>query len=77
MEQNENLVIDVDRVIQKYNENNPDLKRMDRTILAEQLGVNKQVFTDWKSGKTPKIIHRLFKLMSIGKCKLDDFIVKV
>lgn len=72
---NENFIIDVDRVIQKYNEHNPELKQLSRKILAEKLEVNPQVFSDWKSGKTPKIIMKLFKLMEIGQCTLDDFVV--
>lgn len=72
---NENFIIDVDRVIQKYNEHNPELKQLSRKILADKLQVNPQVFSDWKSGKTPKIIMKLFKLMEIGQCTLDDFVV--
>ena len=72
---NKKMIIDVDRVIQKYNQHNPELKQLSRKILAEKLQVNPQVFSDWKSGKTPKIIMKLFKLMEIGKCKLDDFII--
>lgn len=78
MEQNaesqEQLIIDVDIVIDKYNEKNPKLKPMDRKSLAEKIGCNKQVFSDWKTGSTPKLIYRLFKLMEVGKCDINDFI---
>lgn len=70
------LIIDVDRVIDNYNDKNPELKRLDRKTLAKQLGVNPQVFSDWKSGKTPKLIGRLFQLKEIGKCNIEDFVVE-
>lgn len=72
----EQLIIDVDQVIEIYNKKNPKLKQMDRKTLANELGVNVQVFSDWKNGKTPKLIQRLFQLKDIGKCTIEDFIIK-
>jgi len=68
------LIIDVDIIINKYNADNPKLKPIDRTALAKKIGCNKQVFSDWKTGSTPKLIYRLFKLMEIGKCDIKDFV---
>lgn len=70
------LIIDVDRVIDNYNKKNPELKQLDRKALANELGVNPQVFSDWKNGKTPKLVERLFKLKEIGKCKIEDFVIE-
>jgi len=78
MEQNneENKIIDVDVVIKKYNEANPDLKRLDRSGLAKILKCNTQVFSDWKNGRTPKLIYRILKLMEIGKCDFNEIVIK-
>lgn len=76
MKQN-GLIIDVDSFIKNYNEKNPKLKQLTRTSLAKELGMNKQIFTDWKAGKTPKIIYRLFKMMEIGKCDINGIVTKI
>lgn len=72
----DNLVIDVDLVIKSYNEKNPDKKQIDRKQLAEMLDVNRQLFSDWKGGRTPKIIYMLLKLMEIGACKFEDLLTE-
>lgn len=76
MSKQDELIIDVDQVIENYNKKNPKLKKMDRKTLAKELGVNIQVFSDWKNGKTPKLIQRLFQLKKIGKCPIEKFIKK-
>lgn len=70
------FVIDVDKIIDNYNKNNPDKRRLDRKTLAEELGVNKQLFSDWKNARSPKWIGWLMKLIEIGDCKLEDFVKK-
>jgi hypothetical protein len=52
------------------------LKPLDRKTLAQLLSVNTQVFSDWKGGKTPKWVYHLFKMMEIGKCNFDKFIIQ-
>lgn len=69
-------IIDVDIIIDKYNKKNPDKRQLDRTSLAKMLGCNKQILSDWKNGKTPKLIYRLLTLMEIGKCGIKDFVVE-
>ena len=76
MANNKSFIIDVDQVIIIYNKKNPKLKQMNRKDLAEKLEVNPQIFSDWKNGKTPKLIYRILKLMEIGNCKIEDFVVK-
>lgn len=71
----ENKIIDVDVVIEKYNDENPEKKQLDRKGLAKILGCNTQVFSDWKNGRTPKLIYRILKLMEIGKCTFQDIVV--
>ena len=61
---NDEFIIDVDIVIDKYNAANPDLKQLTRADLAADLENNKQLFVDWKSGtKTPHIVKKLMRLM--------------
>lgn len=70
------MVIDVDKVIENYNRNNPELKPLTRESLSKILNCNKQVFSDWKNGRMPKLVLRLLKLKEIGKCELSDFIIE-
>lgn len=70
------FIIDVDIVIDRYNEKNPEKKPLTRSELAKALGVNKQLFTDWKGGRTPKLIYMILKLMEIGKCQLNDLLTE-
>lgn len=70
------FIIDVDVVIDKFNKKNPDLRPMTRADLAKQLGVNIQILSDWKRGKTPQLIYRILKLIEIGKCNFQDFIIE-
>ncbi len=70
------LIIDVDLIIEKYNKKNPKLQPMTRTILAEKLGVNKQLLSDWKGGRTPKWVGVLFTLMDVGDCDVHGFIIE-
>lgn len=71
------MIIDVDIVIDNYNKRNPKKLPMTRKILSEKLGVNPQLFSDWKSGKkTPKWVYLLIGLMDVGKCDVDEFIIQ-
>lgn len=71
------FVIDVDVVIASYNKNNPELRKLDRNTLAEKLHVNKQILSDWKRGKTPKLIYKLLKLMEIGNVTFEELLKRV
>jgi hypothetical protein len=75
-QQEKKYIIDVDQLIEIYNIKNPTLKPLDRKTLADLLSVNTQVFSDWKGGKTPKWVYSLFKMMEIGKCNFDKFIIE-
>lgn len=70
------LIIDVDKVIELYNAKNSKLRPMTRIELAKKLNVNKQILSDWKNGRTPMLVYRLLKLMEVGKCGLDQFVIK-
>lgn len=70
------LIIDVDKIIEAYNENNPKLKPMTRRQLSLDLGVNIQLFSDWKNGKTPRWAFNLIKMIEIGKLPVNKFIIK-
>jgi DNA-binding Xre family transcriptional regulator len=67
-------IIDVDQMIEIYNNKNTELRKLDRKTLAEQLDMNIQVFSAWKNGKTPKLIFRLLEMAKIADCKIEDFI---
>lgn len=71
-----NKIIDVDVVIEKYNKANPEKRQLNRKELAKILGCNTQIFSDWKNGKTPKLVYRILKLMELGKCKFEDILIE-
>ena len=72
----EKIYIDVDRVIQSYNDKNPDKPKMTREILAEMLGVKPQVFSNWKSDlqKTPRWARTMLILLDVGELPATEFI---
>lgn len=71
------LIIDVDKVIERYNKNNPTLIQMTRPLLAEKLGMHRTTFTEWKKGyRLPSIIQKMFDLMEIGDCDVRDFVIE-
>jgi hypothetical protein len=71
----ENLIIDVDEVIGRWNAANPTLKPMTRKRLAAMARCNTQIFSDWKkTGLTPVLVSRLLLFMEIGNCQLTDFV---
>lgn len=70
------LFIDVDLVIESYNEKNPTLRKMDRAELAKQLGVGKQSLSDWKNKKSPRWVYYLSKMMEIGEMELNGFLIE-
>jgi len=67
------LCIDVDIIIEKYNDANPEKRALDRKSLADMLGVEYQLLSDWKRGKTPSVALRLLTLIELGGCQLKDF----
>ena len=76
MEYTKKIVLDVDIVIAKWNEKNPNAKQpMTRKRLADIIDVSDQTLSDWKNGRCPKLIHRLFKLMELGDCSLEDLTI--
>ena len=73
-------LLDVDKIIDRHNANNAhklNVGKLDRKKLAGLLGVNKQVFVNWKAGKTPKLIYILFKLMEVGEMEFSEVITKI
>lgn len=77
MSEGKKVIIDVDVVIKKWNAANPDKEKLSREALAKSLGVNRQLFTQWKKGELPQAICVINKLVEIGKCSLDEFVIVV
>jgi len=72
--ENKEYAIDVDTIIAKWNAANPDKKELSRTQLAKDMGVNPQLFSDWKHKKTPKWVKWLMHLVETGNCEIGEFI---
>jgi hypothetical protein len=64
-------IIDVDKVIEKYNTDNPEKRELTRLELAQQIGSNKQSFVNWKTGKTPKWVFYVLTICEIGGFRAD------
>lgn len=77
MPKNEKFIIDVDVVVESYNERNPTLLPMTRKRLSEETGIHIQSFTEWKNGRNTGMIERLIKLSEVGKCSIDEFVKKI
>ncbi len=65
--------IDADVIIEKYNDENKDLRQMTQKSLAEQLDVTPQTLSDWKK-RNVKLIQTLKHMAFIGNCSIEDFI---
>jgi DNA-binding Xre family transcriptional regulator len=75
MQDQTHFFIDADVVIENYNHKNPELRKMTKTSLAEQLGVTPQTLSDWKK-RHVKLIQTLVQMAEIGGCSIEDFIKK-
>lgn len=73
--QEKRLIIDVDKAIDIYNNKNPELRKLTRDSLAKKVGVNKQTFVEWKSGRrAPKAISVVLDIIELVGCEIKDFI---
>ena len=72
------VIIDVDVIINAYNKKHPNKRKLDRERLAEMMGVNKQLFSDWKSEKkkSPKWAKQLLILLEVGNVPVTKFITE-
>ena len=68
------IVIDVDKVIDKYNQENPTLKPLNQSVLAEKLGVTTITLMGWKKGNTPDVLRCVMVLMEIGSMGFDEIV---
>jgi len=70
------VYIDVDRVIQSYNDKNPDKPKMTREILAEMLGIKSQVLSNWKTHRqpTPRWARTMLILLELSDLPATEFI---
>ena len=68
--------IDVDKAIEIYNKKYPHLKPLTRKDLAKLIGVNPQLFSDWKNGRTPNLIYTLLRIEKITGAKRNQYITK-
>ena len=69
------VIINVDIVIEKWNEKNPNAKEpLSRKVLAKKLGKTTQTLAEWKTVGAPKVIYTLLQLMEIGGCSFDEII---
>lgn len=74
MSKQKDFIIDVDKAIEAYNKNNPELKKLDREELRKELGINfTQIFSDWK-GKAPKAVSRIMQISEITGADVEVFV---
>jgi len=76
----EELYVDIDYAIEMYNLinkesiSNGDLNKMDRYLLAEELGVNKQLFTELSKGRVPKSIKIINHLVEMAQRPISEIV---
>ena len=68
------VFIDVDKVVDTYNKNNPEKRQLNQKILAELLDCNPQKLTEWKNGNGPKAIKDVIKLAELTGVPVKDFV---
>lgn len=66
------ITIDVDFVIKRYNELNPEKRELDRSALAKIVDKHPQILSDWSRGKAPKLISVVKTLMELSQSSFDE-----
>lgn len=57
--------IDIDSAIEKWNENNPTLRKLTRQDVFDEVGITKPTLQNWKKGKVPKAVINLVSIMAM------------
>jgi hypothetical protein len=70
-EAGEIISLDIDLGIDTWNKNNPELRQLNRKAVADQVGLNVQIFSDWKHKEIPKFIFVLDNILKTLKCDFE------
>lgn len=71
-ETKQKVTIDVDHVIKRYNELNPEKKELNRERLAELVEKHPQLLSDWSRGKAPKFLTVVKTFLDLAQCSFDE-----
>lgn len=69
----EKTIIDVNFAIEKHNKKNPKNK-LDRTELAEKLGLSYQSLTNYQGGKIPDIVNNIKEIINLTGVDFNDLV---
>jgi len=75
MKKNEiKVVINIDKGIDKYNNDNPEKRKITRQDIYNTEGITKSTIQNWYKGKVPKALTVVFKFLQRTGLKLEDII---
>jgi DNA-binding XRE family transcriptional regulator len=72
-EKQKKIYLDVNRLIEIYNEKNPDGK-IDREQLAKKVGVSYQTLTNYNGGLVPNGLTVINRLLDFAGAKYEEVI---
>lgn len=72
-EKQKKLYLDVNRLIEIYNEKHPD-NLIDREKLAKEVGVTYQTLTNYNGGLTPNGLGIINRLLNFSGAKYEEVI---
>ncbi len=51
-------------------------KRYNQVKLCKELGINKNIFSDWKARRSRSYMDRIFQIAEILECSVDELLGK-
>lgn len=67
--------IDVGIVIDKYNKDNPELRQLTQSALADELNITPATFSGWKKN-APDVVDAILTLSEKANIPITDFVTK-
>jgi len=68
------VYVDINKVIDTYNEKNPDLKQLNQKGLAEKISVSPITLGNLKGGNGPVILKQIITMSEMSGLDVKDFI---
>jgi len=67
--------IDIKKVIETINKNNPDKKELTQAKLAQDMGLSDATLRNYNNFNAPVVVSDVLHLAKISKLKVNDFII--
>jgi len=70
------VIIDVDKAIALYNEQNPQKKKLDRKVLAKKLDLSYQSLVNYQGGAIPDLARALKEIINLTGITFDELVTE-